>query len=293
MKAVNLLPTDLRSGPKGSAPAVSAGTEDAGGPGPFIALGALFLAVVAVTGYVLTANTVQQRKADLADATRRAEAVTRQVDALKPYADFATLAQDRISTIRDLAGGRFDWNRALSDLSRALPNGVTLSQLQATVSSDAGTAGGSGAASGLRSALNVPAIELQGCTRGQTDVARLMSRLRNVDRVTRVSLSKSDKETSTARPPLPQSASGSASTTQTGANVNACGIGSHPTFDIVAFFEHDAAAAAGPAIVAEQPAGGSGSGSSAKAGAAAGAASASSTPPAGGKSTTASQGQSK
>src|SRR5437763_982347 len=112
MKAVNLLPTDLRSGPKGAAPAVSAGTEDAGGP-----------------------------------------------------------------------------------------------------------------ATGIRGALDVPAIELQGCTNGQTDVARLMSRLRDVDRVTRVSLAKSDKETATPRPPVAQTATAATASTSTGADVTACGKG--------------------------------------------------------------------
>jgi Tfp pilus assembly protein PilN len=240
MKAVNLLPHDLRSGAKGPAPAVSAGTEDAGGPGPFVVLGALALCVVALAGYVLTSNAVKDRQAKLADVKARTEATTRQLTALKPYADFESLSNARVATVSDLATSRFDWEQALRDLARAMPGDVTLSQLSGSVSSQTGSGGG---ASPLRGALDVPAIELQGCTTGQTDVARLMARLRNVDGVTRVSLAKSDKETPTVRS-MPTEARSSLPT-----DVSACGVGSKPTFTVIAFFEGKAAAAAQPSVV--------------------------------------------
>src|SRR5688572_30642117 len=102
MKAVNLLPPDLRSGVKGTAPAVSAGTEDAGGPGPFVVLGALALCIVALAGYVLTSNAVKDRQAKLAETSARSEATTRELASLKPYADFETVANARIQTVNDL-----------------------------------------------------------------------------------------------------------------------------------------------------------------------------------------------
>jgi Tfp pilus assembly protein PilN len=235
MKAVNLLPPDLRSGPRTAVAAGAPGPAvPAGGPGAFVLLGALALAVVALAGYVLTANTVKQRKADLATATASSASVTRQAQALRPYADFDAVAKARVATVRDLVSERFAWDRALRDLSRAVPAGVTLSQLDGTVRNGVGS-GGSGS---LRSALDVPAFELQGCTASQTDVARLMSRLRTVDGVTRVSLGKSDKDVAT---PRPATADPAAATTVTAAN--ACGKGDRPTFDVVAFFEDDAAAA--------------------------------------------------
>src|SRR5215210_4004181 len=244
MKAVNLLPHDLRSGAKGPAPAVSAGTEDAGGPGPFVVLGALALCLVALAGYVLTSNAVKDRQAKLADVKTRTEATTRQLTALKPYADFESLSNARVATVSDLATSRFDWEQALRDLARALPGDVTLSQLSGSVSSQTGSGGG---ASPLRGALDVPAIELQGCTTGQTDVARLMSRLRNVDGVTRVSLAKSDKDTATVRS-IPTDSQASLPT-----DVSACGRGSKPTFDVIAFFEGKAAAAAQPTVIGAEP----------------------------------------
>ncbi len=242
MKAVNLLPHDLRSGAKGPAPAVSAGTEDAGGPGPFIVLGALALCVVALASYVLTSNAVKDRQAKLAEVATRSEVVTRQVTALKPYADFEAIANSRVATVNDLATSRFDWEQGLRDLSRALPADVTLSQLSGSVSSTTGSGGG---ASTLRGALDVPAIELQGCTRGQTDVARLMARLRNVDGVTRVSLAKSDKETPTPRS-MP---TGAATASTLPSEVNACGLGAKPSFGVIVFFEGKAAAAVQPSVL--------------------------------------------
>ena len=240
MKAVNLLPPDLRSGGKTPAPAVAAGAPETGGPGAFIVLGALALCVVALAGYVLTTNLVKDRETKLASVTTQAEAATRQAAALKPYADFEALANARIATVNDLATQRFDWEQSLRDLSRVLPGDVTLSQLSGTVSSQTGSGGG---ASPMRGAIDAPAIELQGCTSGQTDVAQLMSRLRNIDGVTRVSLSKSDKETPTTRSMTQeQSASNDLG------DVNACGRGTNkPTFDLIMFFENDAAASVDPA----------------------------------------------
>ena len=237
MKAVNLLPQDLRSGGNRPAPAVAAGDPEAGGPGAFIVLGALALCVVALAAYVLTSNMVKDREAKLADVTAQAAAVTRQMTALKPYADFESVASARIATVNDLATQRFDWEQSLRDVSRTLPADVTLSQLSGTLSSETGSGGG---ASSMRGALNVPAIELQGCTAGQSDVAELMSRLRGVEGVTRVSLAKSDKETATAR----SMTEAVASSSSTLGDVNACGRGDgKPTFDLIMFFENDADAA--------------------------------------------------
>ena len=242
MKAVNLLPQDLRSsGAKSPAPAVAAGDPEAGGPGAFFVLGALALCVVALAGYVLTSNLVKDRETKLADVTAQAASVTNQMNALKPYADFESVANARIATVNDLATQRFDWEQALRDVSRTLPADVTLSLLSGTLSSDTGTGGG---ASSMRGALNVPAIELQGCTDGQADVAELMSRLRGVEGVTRVSLAKSDKETATAR----SMTEAVASSSSTLGDVNACGRGDgKPTFDLIMFFENDADAAVDPA----------------------------------------------
>ena len=130
---------------------------------------------------------VKERKASLAEVSIKNEATVKRAAELKPYADFQTLAQERASTVQALASARFDWEQSLRDLSRALPSNVYLSSLKGAVG------GGAGGGSGIRSSIGSPALELSGCTRSQPAVATLMSRLRNVQGVTRVSLSKSEK----------------------------------------------------------------------------------------------------
>jgi Tfp pilus assembly protein PilN len=232
MKAVNLLPPDLRSGP--AAAQLSAGAERASGLGAFALLGTLAVAVIALAAHVLAANAVKQHEAELAAISSQADQVSRQVSALKPYADYAAVTQTRVKTVKDLAGDRFDWDRALRDLSRAVPAEVTLAELDATRSS---TVGGAGGASELRGDLDVPAVELQGCATGQTDVARLMSHLRTVSGVTRVSLDTSDKDQPTQRPAVADSGGSGTTAAADSSAGDACGKGDHPTFDILAFFE--------------------------------------------------------
>ena len=75
MRAVNLLPPDLRSGPKGPAPTVPTGVKNSGA-GAFVVLGVLAICVCALATYVLVGNTVKDRKAELAAATAKSAAVT-------------------------------------------------------------------------------------------------------------------------------------------------------------------------------------------------------------------------
>jgi Tfp pilus assembly protein PilN len=238
MKAVNLLPPDLRGAGK-PATAIGAGDEPAGRMGAFAVIGALAFCVVALAAYVLTNNTVKDRQAQLDQVSAQAATAAQQAARLKPYADFAAQAQQRIQTVKDLASARFDWEQALRDVSRAVPAAVTLSDLNGTISSGSGGSGGA-----LRGTIPSPAIEMQGCTAGdQGDVATLLSRLRAVDGVTRVSLESSQR-------PAPGAASGA--TTSTAPTAGSCGKGRPAQFSLVVFFEHSTVPAtvdtvAGPA----------------------------------------------
>jgi Tfp pilus assembly protein PilN len=229
MRAVNLLPPDLRSGPKGPAPAVSSG-EKTSGAGAFIVLGVLSFAVLALAAYVLAGNTVKDRQSQLARVTAESAQVTQRVTALKPYADFESVAQGRVQTVKDLAGSRFDWEQALRDLSRAVPADVTIASLK-------GDLGGGTSSGGIRGAITSPAITLAGCTYTQTKVAQLMARLRNIDGVTRVSLSKSDKE---------PTAAGVNGDRKVATATGYCGKSNVPVFEIVTFFEGAKAASTAP-----------------------------------------------
>jgi hypothetical protein len=135
------------------------------------------------------------------------------------------MAETRIQTVKDLASSRFDWEQALRDISRAIPADVTLRTLNGSISS------GAGGTSTVRSAITSPAIEITGCTKGQKQVAALLSRLRGVDGVTRVSLSKSTK---TADP----NAASAPVVDESGKVVaEGCGAGNPPEFEIILFFE--------------------------------------------------------
>jgi Tfp pilus assembly protein PilN len=223
MKAVNLLPPDLR-GAGTPASAVSSADDSVGRAGALGVLGTLAFCVLALAAYVLTSNTIKDRQAELDQVTAQAASVTQRAAQLKPFADFQAQAAQRVATVRDLASARFDWEQAMRDISRAVPSNVTLNSLTGTVSAENGAGGSS-----VRAAIAAPAIELKGCTTGQRAVADLLSRLRTVDGVSRVSLSKSD------RPEVAASSSGSASATA----IPGCGKGRPPAFEIVMFFEYD------------------------------------------------------
>jgi Tfp pilus assembly protein PilN len=235
MKAINLLPPDLKGAPKGASTKAKAAatTDEPAGIGAFVVLGALALAVAALAAYVLTTNTVNDRQAQLDAATAEAQTTAQRVSQLKPYADFQQMAETRIQTVKDLASSRFDWEQALRDVSRAIPKDVTLTSLTGSISNTAG--GGSP----IRGSIAAPAMELKGCTTGQKQVATLLSRLRAVDGVTRVTLTKSMRPDRTATGAAPAVSS-------TTAKVG-CGNGRPPAFELVMFFERSTV----PASVAD------------------------------------------
>jgi Tfp pilus assembly protein PilN len=221
MRAVNLLPSDLR-GVAPAAPGAGPERERVEGIGAYVVLGALALCVALLAVYVMASNNVKQKTADLAAVSAQAEAAAASAAKLKPYADFEAMAKARVQTVRDLAAARFDWEQALRDLSRVVPADVKLE----SINGDMGLPGTGGSSSGdpLRGSIKAPAITLAGCASSQPSVARMMSRLRGVDGVTRVALSKSEKSD--------------------GDSSAACSGSQPPEFSAVVFFERSAALSA-------------------------------------------------
>jgi Tfp pilus assembly protein PilN len=157
-----------------------------------------------------------------------------EVSRLSSYAHFEQLAQQRAATVRQIAATRFDWHGALSDLSKVMPADASLQSLVATVS--AGSASGSsGAGGGVRGDINVPALELKGCTGSQDEVAQLISRLRLINGVTRVTLDDSVKQAA-GQPGAAVTSSPSSGSSAGGCSANG------PSFDMVVFFQPLAAA---------------------------------------------------
>ena len=223
MRAVNLLPPDLRGAATAAAVSVRPARERVEGVGAYLVLGALALCVAMLAVFVVATNGVKQKQADFADVSAQATAAAQAAAKLKPYADFDAMAKARVETVRGLAAARFDWEQALRDLSLAVPGEVKLQSLNGDMGLP-GTGGGTG--DPLRGSIAAPAISLAGCAPSQPSVARLLARLRAVDGVTRVSLSKSEKGGSVE------------------ATASACQGKNPPSFSAVVFFERSAALAA-------------------------------------------------
>ena len=178
MKAVNLIPPESRQ--RLVAPGQSGGIA-------YVIVGLLAAAVLLVAIDVITANTIAQRRARVGQLQRQAQSERALAARLSPYTQFAQLAAARTSTVREIAAARFDWHGALLELSRVVPAGTSLSSLVGTVAPGTSLSGPSGGVD-LRGDVSAPAFELAGCAGSQDDVARLMSRLRLMSDVTRVSL---------------------------------------------------------------------------------------------------------
>jgi Tfp pilus assembly protein PilN len=227
MRAVNLIPSDARRGGSGDIRSLR-------GPGSAV-VGLLGVVLVLVTLYVLASNNVSARQGQLAGLQQQLTQTQAEATQLGGYTQFAQLAQARVQTVKEIAAGRFNWQQALSDLSRVVPANTSLSSVSATVGPGAGSAGGSSSGS-LRGDITAPAFELEGCTATEDDVARLMSRLRLIRGVTRVTLSDAVKSSSgtTATP------------VTTGSGTTGGCAGSAPTFSLVVFFEPLPTVAAAP-----------------------------------------------
>lgn len=225
MRAVNLIPTDSRR--------TSFDIQGLRGPGPAV-VGVLAVVLALVTMYVLASNSISQRKAELSSLRQQLAQTQASSTTLARYSQFTQLATSRVQTVREIAASRFDWAKALSELANVVPSNTTLESLSASVDPSA-TASTGGSGGGLRADISTPAFELVGCTSTQDDVARLMSRLRLIQGVMRVTLSDSVKDASAAA-----GAAVSSSAATPGAS---CGVGA-PTFDVVVFFQAPATAPA-------------------------------------------------
>jgi Tfp pilus assembly protein PilN len=225
MRAVNLIPADLRASRSGGGRS---------GNGAFVVLGALALLVVMVSGYTLAGRAVSDKQARLTAVERQAAAAEQRTANLKAYTEFSTLSKQRTETVKSLAASRFDWAHAMTDVARVLPSNAWLSSMRATVAPGVSV---DGAADPLRQGLAVPAIELSGCTTSQANVARIVADLRAADGVRRVSLSSANKSEATGATSTEAASAGTAGDCTQG--------NSHrPKFSLTLFYDAPAAPAA-------------------------------------------------
>lgn len=197
MRAVNLIPTDA---PRRRIASRFAGVAGAAGDGPigaYVVLAALAVAVMMTGAWALTSRELSSKQAELVRVEREAQAAEAKTTALAPYTAFAAVRNARVETVTQLLKGRFDWAHSLREVARVVPADVSLTSLVGTVSPTSQVEGGGGGGT-LRSALPVPAVDLIGCAKSQTHVAKLLGRLRRIDGVQRVSLASSEKSDSSS-----------------------------------------------------------------------------------------------
>ncbi|MEO7198000.1 MAG: hypothetical protein ABIZ50_05955 [Solirubrobacterales bacterium] len=230
MRPVNLIPPEERRGE--SAPTRS-------GPLAYLVVGALVLVLAAVIGVVLSNKRVDDRKAEASAVEARASEAQAHAESLSAFASFQGIHDARVATVDGLAKSRFDWGRVLRELSRVTPRNIWLTQLVGTVTPEVSLEGG-GDATGLRANVPGPALELTGCGRSQSDVARLAAAMEDIDGVTRVTVSDSAKSDVTA-----SASSGSSAAPTAGGSCQT--RSTIPEFNLIAAFDEVAGEASAPA----------------------------------------------
>lgn len=182
MRPVNLVPQDQRRQTTGERPGSA-----------YFVLGGLVVLLVMAVAYVLTANQVTSRQADADAARAETEQLQAQAQQLSSFTDFSQLKQTRLASVIGVSSTRFDWERLMHELSLIMPEG---SWLQTTDASVAGTsdAATDPAATSTSAVPAGPAATFVGCTPRQSDVARMMVRMRRMHRVDDVKLNESVRE---------------------------------------------------------------------------------------------------
>jgi Tfp pilus assembly protein PilN len=185
VRPVNLIPQEQRR----RTPA------DGSGKGAYGVLGMLAVLLVMAVAYVLTANTVTDRKNQADEARVEAEQLEAKAQSKGDFSAFEQIAQTRVQSVTGVAATRFDWERFMRELSRVMPAGSWLISADASVTGE--TAGGAttgATAPAADGTATGPSALLTGCTPKHSDVARMMVRLRQLHRVTDVELRQSSRE---------------------------------------------------------------------------------------------------
>ena len=199
MRPVNLIPPDQRKG------AARAAGESSNPVGVYVFFGVLGVALLCLVALVLTTNGINSKTEELAKVQVQEQGAKQVADALRPYGQFAQIQQARKTEISTVASTRFNWERSLRQLSRAIPEDVWLLSLAGTLSPqiEVEDSGAGGDTSNLREKAQAPAFAITGCTYSQHSVARMMTRMQNLDDVTDVQLSKSARKDETTQAAAP------------------------------------------------------------------------------------------
>ncbi len=182
MRPANLIPTEQRERRQGIRSA----------PLAYLLVGALLIALGAVTLLVVTDNQIATSKDEIVEVQRKTAAAEAIASELASYTQFHATATQRTATITNLANSRFDWVKVMRQLAVIQPRNVWLTNLTGSVRPDVGVGGGESVA--LRASIPGPALSIAGCGAGQEAVASFIASLKDIDGVTRVGLQSSGSQ---------------------------------------------------------------------------------------------------
>ena len=189
MRPVNLLPEQYR--------ATRPSTQATGSSRIVIGvLGALLLMAVA---YAMTSNQVTSREGDIAAAKSEIQRAQVQTASQNAFGSFHAMKETRETSVKQLAGGRFDWERLMREVALVLPKRTWVLDMTASTAAESATGTAAPASTpstggAAATAAANPTVHLTGCALHQDDVAVLLVRLRKLDRATDVKLTESAKQ---------------------------------------------------------------------------------------------------
>jgi Tfp pilus assembly protein PilN len=182
VRPVNLIPKDERRGDRA---AMRTGAV------PYVLIGGLAAAVLALAALGLTSKQISDRKSEVAQLQQQEQAALAKAQSLAAFTQFRAAQEARSGTIVSLAQSRFDWERVLNEFARVIPSDVWLVKLAGTVDPTVSLTDGPDLQT--RDTVPGPALELQGCAPSQDAVAGLIANLQEIDGVTRVGLESSER----------------------------------------------------------------------------------------------------
>jgi hypothetical protein len=181
MRAVNLIPTEQRR---------ATPTGNLAG-GAYAVLGVLAVLLVMAVVYVLTSNSVNENTTKATEARQQADALEAKAAELASYTDFSAIKDQRKAAVMAAAKTRFDWERLMREISRVMPKGSWLQTTEASIAGDEAAAAAAAADPAAATAPTGPSATFVGCTPQQSEVAKILVRLRGMHRVTDVKLNES------------------------------------------------------------------------------------------------------
>lgn len=177
MRPVNLIPPEERRGE--AAPSRT-------GALAWLVVGGLAIAVLAVAGLVFTNKDISDKEAEITALEQTESELSARAASLAAFTNFQQIRDARTLTIAALAESRFDWARVMEELARVIPSHVWLVSLTGEVGepTDAAT---------TETGIAGPSLTMSGCARSQRAVAKMVSAIGDIDGVTRVTATKSEK----------------------------------------------------------------------------------------------------